>query len=186
MTAHYFRERRAGWIRKDVVTNDPSSKPDQRYARRRERQITSTFGKLSINLGLRAKKNSKLVQNIGKLGGCRLRGCCCKDYVSVARRNSVCSQLTLILLTWRIWWAPNNASKWQMGFNSAFNGLRVVTVSPLWPPVNKNILWSFRHTSIGQMFMLDQGCGRDAIPDLVRRQFLAETRASKLKGNTER
>jgi hypothetical protein len=25
--------------------------------------------------------------------------------------------LTLILLTWRIWRAPNNASKWQMGFN---------------------------------------------------------------------
>ena len=24
---------------------------------------------------------------------------------------------TVILLTWRIWWAPNNASKWQMGFN---------------------------------------------------------------------
>jgi len=32
-------------------------------------------------------------------------------------------ELTLILLTWRIWWAPNNASKWQMGFNSAFKGL---------------------------------------------------------------
>ena len=32
--------------------------------------------------------------------------------------------LTLILLTWRIWWAPNNASKWQMGFNSAFKGLK--------------------------------------------------------------
>ena len=31
------------------------------------------------------------------------------------------SVLTLILLTWRIWWAPNNASRWQMGFNSAFN-----------------------------------------------------------------
>jgi len=27
--------------------------------------------------------------------------------------------LTLIPLTWRIRWAPNNASKWQMGFNSA-------------------------------------------------------------------
>jgi len=27
--------------------------------------------------------------------------------------------VTLILLTWRIWWAPNNASRWQMGFNSA-------------------------------------------------------------------
>jgi len=25
--------------------------------------------------------------------------------------------LTLILLTWRIWWAPNNASGWQMGFS---------------------------------------------------------------------
>jgi len=34
--------------------------------------------------------------------------------------------LTLILLTWRIWWAPNNASKWQMGFNSAFKGLNHV------------------------------------------------------------
>jgi hypothetical protein len=31
--------------------------------------------------------------------------------------------LTLILLTWRKWWAPNNASKWQMGFNSAFKRL---------------------------------------------------------------
>jgi len=31
--------------------------------------------------------------------------------------------LTLILLMWRIWWAPNNASKWQMGFNLAFKGL---------------------------------------------------------------
>jgi hypothetical protein len=28
--------------------------------------------------------------------------------------------LTLILLIWR---APNNASKWQIGFNSAFKGL---------------------------------------------------------------
>ena len=27
---------------------------------------------------------------------------------------------TLILLTWRILWVPNNASRWQMGFNSAF------------------------------------------------------------------
>ena len=37
----------------------------------------------------------------------------------VLRRNL----LTPILLTWRIWWAPNNASRWQMGFNSAFKGL---------------------------------------------------------------
>jgi hypothetical protein len=31
--------------------------------------------------------------------------------------------LTLILLTWSIRWAPNNASKWQMGFNSVFKRL---------------------------------------------------------------
>jgi len=24
---------------------------------------------------------------------------------------------------WKIWWAPNNASRWQMGFNSAFKRL---------------------------------------------------------------
>jgi len=33
--------------------------------------------------------------------------------------------LTLTLLTWRIWWAPNNASRCQMGYNSPFKGLRV-------------------------------------------------------------
>jgi hypothetical protein len=32
--------------------------------------------------------------------------------------------LTLILLMWRIWRAPNNASKWQMAFNLAFKGLK--------------------------------------------------------------
>jgi len=31
--------------------------------------------------------------------------------------------LTLILPMWRIWWTPNNVSKWQMGFNLAFKGL---------------------------------------------------------------
>ena len=31
--------------------------------------------------------------------------------------------LTLILLTWRIWWSSNNTSRWQMGFNSVFKGL---------------------------------------------------------------
>ena len=36
--------------------------------------------------------------------------------------------LILILLTWRIWRAPNNASRWQMGFNSAFKGL-ILTIN---------------------------------------------------------
>jgi hypothetical protein len=31
--------------------------------------------------------------------------------------------LPLILLTSTKWWAPAGASKWQIGFNSAFKGL---------------------------------------------------------------
>ena len=55
------------------------------------------------------------------------------------RRNANCTNLkssllvnanlTLILLTCRIGWAPNNANKWQMGFNSAFKGLKNLTLS---------------------------------------------------------
>ena len=36
------------------------------------------------------------------------------------------NNLTLILLTWRKWCAPNNASKYQVGFNSGFKGLNLV------------------------------------------------------------
>ena len=41
------------------------------------------------------------------------------------------SCLTLNSLTWKIWWAPNNASRWQMGFNSAFKGLILHILSAL-------------------------------------------------------
>jgi hypothetical protein len=41
----------------------------------------------------------------------------------IMRRRGARKGLTLYLLTWRIWWAPNNASRWQMGFNSAFKWL---------------------------------------------------------------
>jgi hypothetical protein len=34
--------------------------------------------------------------------------------------------LTIILLTWTKWWAPASASKWRMGFNSAFKGLNTL------------------------------------------------------------
>jgi len=47
------------------------------------------------------------------------------------------NDLTLILLTWRKWWTPNNASKWQMGFNSAFKGLKF-----MWP---RNVYWRYRN-----------------------------------------
>jgi len=45
------------------------------------------------------------------------------DY-NLTRMRKPYNKLTLILITWRIWWAPNNASKWQKGFNSAFKGLK--------------------------------------------------------------
>jgi len=51
-------------------------------------------------------------------------GYCNVDFVIRLGSNDSLVYLTLILLTWRIWWAPNNVSKWQMGFNSAFKVLR--------------------------------------------------------------
>ena len=51
----------------------------------------------------------------------------------------VTNDLTLTMLTWRIWWA-NNASKWQMGFNSAFKELKQV------PRGSQVIIWF--HTNI--------------------------------------
>ena len=48
--------------------------------------------------------------------------------------------LTLILLTWRIWWAPNNANRWQMGFNSAFKGLSWLWFFHPWHPSKRQIV----------------------------------------------
>jgi len=50
------------------------------------------------------------------------------------------NSLTLILLTWRIWWAPNNASRWQMGFNSAFKVL--------------NTGWTQKHSLISSSYKI--------------------------------
>ena len=40
--------------------------------------------------------------------------------------------LTLILLTWRIWWAPYNANRWQMGFNCSFKSLMMKVLAMPW------------------------------------------------------
>jgi len=42
------------------------------------------------------------------------------DY-KISGQNYTC--LNPAPLTWRIWWASNNTSRWQMGFNLAFKGL---------------------------------------------------------------
>jgi hypothetical protein len=54
---------------------------------------------------------------------------------SVARRD-----LTLILLTWVIGWAPNNARKWQMGFILAFKGLILFAYAHLGPCRTFNLI----------------------------------------------
>ena len=46
-------------------------------------------------------------------------------------------RLTLTLVMWRIWWAPTNAGKWQMGFNSAFKGLSLC----LYYEMGCTVLW---------------------------------------------
>jgi hypothetical protein len=66
--------------------------------------------------------------------------------------------LTLILLTWRIWWAPNNVSRWQMGFNSAFKGLNYVTTST---SIRQNRAFSIVNGHKVDKQVLIPGRGRD-------------------------
>ena len=44
-------------------------------------------------------------------------------YFSTRCIHMIGKWLTLNPLTWKICWVPNNASRWQVGFNSAFKGL---------------------------------------------------------------
>ena len=60
-------------------------------------------------------------QIYGSGGSSRKR--CSLLCLSMGFQYSRWAPLTLIQLTWRIWSTPNNAIKWQMGFNSAFKGL---------------------------------------------------------------
>ena len=57
----------------------------------------------------------------------------------------ILTYLSLILLTWRRWWVPNNASKWEMGFNLAFKGLKCIVLKP----VSLNGIWSLK---VGRIF----------------------------------
>ena len=56
--------------------------------------------------------------------------------------------LTLILLTWKIRWAPNNAIKWHMGFNSAFKGLSLFKCAQPWISVSDNMYSPFFFASL--------------------------------------
>jgi len=56
------------------------------------------------------------------------------------KKNINHSSLTLTLLTLRIW-APNNARKWQMGFNLSFKGLNMMSKNQ----VSTTIYWTKMH-----------------------------------------
>ena len=61
------------------------------------------------------------------------------------RHKSRYASLTLILLTSTIWRAPTNASKWRMGFNSAFKGLINFSSPPPYsylPPPHPPYVWT--------------------------------------------
>ena len=55
---------------------------------------------------------------------------------------------------WRIGWAPNNASKWQVGFNSAFKGLihtwlRIIKAKTVMQSVSI-ILWNLQMNRVNK------------------------------------
>jgi hypothetical protein len=59
------------------------------------------------------------------------------------------NDLTLTLLTWRKWWTPNNASKWQKRFNSAFKGLNLKMVRYLKCISIEMLLQKCKHRGLG-------------------------------------
>ena len=61
---------------------------------------------------------------------------------------------------WSIGWAPNNASKWQMGFNSALKGLKYCITTWLWALTNSWIYSLYRTHAVGWWSVLQAGsCG---------------------------
>jgi len=65
-------------------------------------------------------------------------------WIQTQKKRKMNVTLTLTLLTWRIGWSPNNASKWWMGFNSAFKGLTINTVDSI-PQTPDSAVYMLRH-----------------------------------------
>ena len=82
----------------------------------------------------------------------------------------------VILLTRRKWWTPNNASKQQMGFNSAFKGLidSLIVHPPCWSLQNISRRYStpfipsshsnYKHTSITNFISLTTRWSFNIVP----------------------
>ena len=74
-------------------------------------------------------------------------------YHGCKKKNVLLITLTLILLTWTIWRSPTNASKWRMGFNSAFKGLIMKSMAFF---LNILALWAI----IAWLYCIVLYCGR--------------------------
>ena len=59
--------------------------------------------------------------------------------------------LTLILLRSTIWRAPTNASKWRMGFNSAFKGLKDHVLGTWYALLGQKVIGTKARTVFEQM-----------------------------------
>ena len=77
--------------------------------------------------------------------------------------------LTLTLLTRRIWWAPTNAGKWQMGFISAFKGLISVLILSFLLNISRlsRIFPSGLPNKIIHDFMKSTACAVCRTPDFI-------------------
>jgi len=62
------------------------------------------------------RRTCKIAKSDHKLRHVRPRGTTQLPQENFSKIWQQNSGLTLILLTWRIRWAPNNATRWQMGF----------------------------------------------------------------------
>jgi hypothetical protein len=102
-------------------------------------------------------------------------------------RNS----LTLYLLTWKIWWARNNASKGQTRFNSAFKGLNLLwDIPPPLPPKKRcdlrgvsymgcDINWTIKHRfEITNWMQLAQDSSRTILDNFLRLGYLNSRKCS--------
>jgi hypothetical protein len=85
--------------------------------------------------------------------------------------------LTLILLTWRIRRAHNNASKWQMGFNLALKGLRLLQSSHNIMPfcgsmcaTTKTKGESLKKQTFSDLFDVSSGCPLSFNPTTTKSQ----------------
>jgi hypothetical protein len=70
---------------------------------------------------------------------------------------------------WRIWRAPNNASKWQIGFNLAFKGLNTNTLHIIKLIWNKPIYSTFLHV-VGVQARLQEECSISRNYQIVKKK----------------